>query len=129
MIKWLGYDKASDNTWEDEANCLGSQQLLDTYWESKGGRPDLSKPGPGRKRKIQPPAYEVVKHKKRDSSSVVEEDHTPLKNRVQKASSWKVPDDDDWDSHVARIETVEKTEKGMLLVQVEWYGLCFVKSR
>jgi hypothetical protein len=136
----LGYDKESDNTWEDEENCLGSKQLLDTYWESRGGRPDLTKPGPGRKRKVSTPLSEIkqkkrhsspsseVKSKRRQSSSVVGENHTPSKNRVREASSWKVPYDiEEWDPLVARVDTIEKTDTGLIMIELEWYGSVYCR--
>ena len=135
MIKWLGYDKPSDNTWEDEENCLGSQQLLDTYWESRGGRPDLTRPGPGRKRKVSTPLSDIkqkkrhsspsseVKSKRRQSSSVVGNNTSP-KNRVKEGLSWKAPYDiEDWDRLVARVDTIEKLDTGMILIELEWLDL------
>ncbi|MCJ1404478.1 hypothetical protein MMC11_007704 [Xylographa trunciseda] len=39
-VKWLGYDKKSDLTWETEENLQGAIDILQLYFDSIGGRPD-----------------------------------------------------------------------------------------
>ncbi|MCJ1387637.1 hypothetical protein MMC18_000480 [Xylographa bjoerkii] len=39
QVKWLGYDKKSDLTWESEENLQGAIDILQAYFDSIGGRP------------------------------------------------------------------------------------------
>lgn len=125
LIKWLGYDKPEDNTWEDEENCQGSHQLIQNYWDSIGGKPTLSASKPGRKRNISTPASDrsanrTTKKRRQDTS----EDSTPIPAaKAIHISEWKPPPDlTSWDDKVAAVETVEKTDNGMILVYLLWYG-------
>jgi len=40
QVKWLGYDKKSDLTWETEENLQGAIDILQAYFDSIGGRPE-----------------------------------------------------------------------------------------
>jgi len=120
LIKWLGYDNSNDNTWEDEDNCEGAQQLINLYWEKVGPKPSLTIPNKGgRKRNLSTPASETGATKRRRKSST--EEPTPSSNKVIEVSSWEPPADlDNWDDQVADVETMEKTDNGLILVYLQW---------
>ena len=120
-IKWLGYEKESDNTWEDEENCAGSEKLIESYWAVHGPKPLVTTPqkGAARKRNLSTPASEGGTTKKLRKESA--EEKTPLQSKVAEISTWKPPADlQSWDASVAHIETIEKTDNGLLLVYLQW---------
>lgn len=118
-IKWLGYDKESDNTWEDEENCEGSEQLINEYWAANGGKPSF-KQGPGRKRNLSTPASDGAGAKKRRES--VPEEKAPVQQKATDISTWKPPADlENWDDKVSYVDTVERTDNGLVLVYLQWY--------
>lgn len=125
LIKWLGYNKPEDNTWEDEENCEGSHQLIATYWDSIGGKPTLSAAKPGRKRNISTPLSDRGTDRTKKRRQETSEDSTPVPaSKAISISAWRPPADlESWDEKVAAVETVEKTDNGMVLVYLLWY--CF----
>lgn len=42
LVKWKGYNHES-NTWKNEKALGGSQELIEEYWQRKGGKPDEAK--------------------------------------------------------------------------------------
>lgn len=97
--------------------------MINQYWESIGGKPSVLTPvkGPGRKRNLSTPASDGgAPTKKRRESSL--EEKTPVQSKVTEISNWKPPADlENWDDKVADIETVEKTDSGLILVYLQWY--------
>ena len=92
---------------------------MDVYWESIGGKPDTPK-GPGRKRNLSTPASDSANTKKRRQTGGGI--NTPIHNKMHEISSWKPPADlASWDNMVAEVETVEKTDTGVVLVYLHWY--------
>jgi len=123
LIKWLGYDKPEDNTWEDEENCVGSHQLIDAYWLSIGGKPAISaaKPAAARKRNVSTPSSDRAGDAKRRRRQDTSEEGTPVPVKTMQISEWKPPADlESWDDKVAAVETMEKTDNGMILVYLLW---------
>jgi hypothetical protein len=95
---------------------------VDRYWEEHGPKPEIDTPKnrPGRKRNMSTPGSEGAATKKRRQNPGGE--NTPIPERLNGASSWKPPTDlDSWDDKVAEVETVEKTDKGLILVYLHWY--------
>jgi chromobox protein 1 len=116
----MGYDKAADNTWEDEDNCTGSTLLIEAYWDDHGGRPAImssaQKKG-SRKRTLSTPISEGGAAKRRRQNGTADSD-----SKANGASDWKPPSDlENWDDKVSDVETVEKTDKGLILVYLHWY--------
>ncbi|MCJ1282438.1 hypothetical protein MMC26_001761 [Xylographa opegraphella] len=74
QVKWLGYDKKSDLTWETEKNLQGAIDVMQAYFDSIGGRPEATKP---------------VSTKKRSRQSIGKTD-TPDK-QAKKAKTEEVP--------------------------------------
>ncbi|KZS94615.1 hypothetical protein SISNIDRAFT_453567 [Sistotremastrum niveocremeum HHB9708] len=42
FVKWKGYAE-DENTWVNEPDAIGAQDLITEYWEKKGGRPSPTK--------------------------------------------------------------------------------------
>lgn len=97
--------------------------MINQYWESIGGKPSVLTPvkGPGRKRNLSTPASDDgTTTKKRRESSLDEK--ASVQSKVTEISNWKPPADlENWDDKVAHIETVEKTDSGLILVYLQWY--------
>jgi len=109
LVKWKGYEKKSDMTWEPEENCEGAREVLDEYFESIGGKPKYTAPTNKRSRQsIGTPG--TAKKKKttpsKDSSSPPDE------------PKWKPPTGS-WEDEIQAIDTIEKTEKG-LICYIQW---------
>ncbi|EPY53468.1 chromodomain protein Swi6 [Schizosaccharomyces cryophilus OY26] len=71
LLKWEGYDDPSDNTWSREADCDGCKDLVEAYWEERGGRPDASKrkrPSRARKPESKEPAVKSQKISKSEAT-------------------------------------------------------------
>lgn len=102
---------------------MGSIQLINTYWDKLGGKPSITAPnkGPGRKRNISSTASEDTTTKKRHRGESEEKKPVQRKSSAE-ASTWKPPADmESWDDKVAHVETVERTDDGLLLVYLQWY--------
>ncbi|WBW74208.1 heterochromatin (HP1) family chromodomain protein Chp2 [Schizosaccharomyces osmophilus] len=41
-LKWEGYDDPEDNTWNEEEDCVGCQELVNQFWKKKGGKPPIN---------------------------------------------------------------------------------------
>ncbi|EPX72904.1 chromodomain protein 2 [Schizosaccharomyces octosporus yFS286] len=41
-LKWEGYDDPEDNTWNEEEDCVGCQELVNEFWRKKGGKPPIN---------------------------------------------------------------------------------------
>ena len=97
--------------------------MISLYWEALGGKPSIPTPnkgGPGRKGNLSTPASDAGAPKRRRKIST--DEPTPTSNKVVEVSSWKPPTDlVSWDDLVAEVETVEKTENGLIVVYLEWY--------
>jgi hypothetical protein len=97
--------------------------LISVYWEKLGGKPSIPTPnkgGPGRKRNLSTPASDTGATKKRRKSPT--EEPPPTSNKVVEVSTWIPPADvDSWDDMVAHVDTVEKTENGLICVYLQWY--------
>ena len=51
-VKWLGYPNKADRTWEPEANLMdGAMDILQSYWDSIGGQPQLKPKTPAKSKR------------------------------------------------------------------------------
>nr|POE49056.1 chromo domain-containing protein 2 [Quercus suber] len=117
LIKWLGFEKKADQTWEPLENLTGAPELLDEYHEKIGGVPVYepkgsvaARNGKGRKRGAVD-AFETLtapdgdkKQKKvgRKSNGVAAEDEGEAK---------KVLPSGQWETDITRISSVLEEEK------------------
>ncbi|EMR08231.1 hypothetical protein PNEG_03399 [Pneumocystis murina B123] len=120
LIKWKGYDKVEDNTWEGEKSCEGCKDLIEQYWESIGGRLIPSERPSARKRK----SSQLRKNENNDFDMK----HRALTSRSKEISTsnlstetWKPPMHlSSWEDEIESVDTIERDASGKLLVYVNW---------
>jgi chromobox protein 1 len=99
-VKWLGYEKKADRTWEPESNLSGATEVLKEYFESIGGRPVAPEKKPkkrGRKKSGVPESQE----------STPAAPAIPPAKRAKKA--WEPPPGS-WENDVEEVTTVDEKE-------------------
>ncbi|KAF1993899.1 hypothetical protein P154DRAFT_502660 [Amniculicola lignicola CBS 123094] len=111
-VKWLGYEKKSDRTWEGEDNLENAKELLEQYWGDIGGKPE-AKEGGSKKRKGRKSGV--------DSGSATP---TVPAKKLKKEPEW-APPPGSWENDVAVVDTVEeqvnpKTGKLERLAYLVW---------
>ncbi|KAK0709441.1 hypothetical protein B0T26DRAFT_742882 [Lasiosphaeria miniovina] len=122
-VKWEGYEKKSDRTWEPEENFAESASLaLEEYFRSAGGRGKVFKstanPLKGKKRGRQStgtPAATGKRSKKNGEQHPADED-TPL---TAKNVQWKPPAGS-WEDHIAQLDACEDEDTHKLMVYLTW---------
>ncbi|KAL8715938.1 MAG: hypothetical protein Q9220_000605, partial [cf. Caloplaca sp. 1 TL-2023] len=137
-IKWKGYPKKADRTWETEENLEGAREILETYWRTIGGKPVPSSSKPpksstkkrGRQSTGSTPAEPAKKQQKRGRKSAAAQDQdndaTPEPGAVGytdvNPDSWKppAPNDNAWDPLVMNVDTIEKDDKEQLWAYLVW---------
>ncbi|KAF2205347.1 hypothetical protein GQ43DRAFT_437069 [Delitschia confertaspora ATCC 74209] len=94
-VKWLGYEKKSDRTWEPEDNLSGAVEVLKEYFDSIGGRPEPGQP--------------KSKKRSRKSRGAESESATPAQatKRAKREKEWSPPPGS-WENDVTEIETVDE---------------------
>ncbi|TGZ78237.1 chromo domain-like protein [Ascodesmis nigricans] len=123
-VKWKGYEKKSDMTWEPEENCAGAQEAVEDYFAEIGGRPQ--------------PVTPAKSSNKRNRISTVgaSSDNTPAPKSVNKRArksiagggddmdiddkKWTPPNTKSWEEDVIAIDTIEKNNDGQLVCFVQW---------
>ncbi|KAL9040201.1 MAG: hypothetical protein Q9180_002059 [Flavoplaca navasiana] len=132
-IKWKGYEKKADRTWETEENLEGARDLLEAYWKSIGGKPvpgTKEKPA-GKKRgrqstgTIQPAAKKQKKPGRKSTSALEDPDATPEPPKGYQdvnPDTWKPPPphDNAWENLVMNVDTIEKDDRGELWAFLVW---------
>nr|POF04515.1 chromo domain-containing protein 2 [Quercus suber] len=116
LIKWLGFEKKSDQTWEPVENLSGAQELLDEYHTKIGGPPVYEPKGSV--------AARNGRGKKRGALDAFETSATPSSDKKQRKTGRKsngVEDEDEgeakkilpsgqWEAEVTRISSVLEEE-------------------
>lgn len=137
LIKWKGYNRKEDRTYENEANLdRGAREILEAYWTKIGGRPIPTKgarsPPPKQKKKrgrqstgsqIEPPKKQK---RGRKSLPAPEPDDTtpepPAGYMDVNPDTWQPPAplDNAWDPLVMNVDTIEKDNNGELWAYLVW---------
>ncbi|KAI4247435.1 MAG: hypothetical protein L6R40_001383 [Gallowayella cf. fulva] len=135
-VKWQGYEKKQDRTWESEDNLEGAREVLEAYWESIGGKPVPTPKQPkstGKKRGRQStgstkPAKKPKKAGRKSASAAQDYDDDegspdgPVGFTNVNSDTWipPKPDDNAWDPLVMNVDTIEKDDKGELWAYLVW---------
>ncbi|RPA96739.1 hypothetical protein L873DRAFT_1791521 [Choiromyces venosus 120613-1] len=122
LVKWKGYERKSDMTWEPEENCEGAKEILQAYYNAIGGRPTLesSPVVKGKRGRLSsgstPAAVKAVKRAKTSTPAAT------TKNGKEASPAggepWNPPKGS-WEEEIICIDTIEKTDKG-LVCYVQW---------
>ncbi|QSL67026.1 hypothetical protein MERGE_001413 [Pneumocystis wakefieldiae] len=120
LIKWKGYDKDEDNTWEDEKSCEGCKDLINQYWESIGGRLVPSEKPTARKRKSS-----QLRKNENNESDIKHRASTSRSKEIStsdlSSENWKPPMHlSSWEDEIESVDTIERDASGKLLVYVNW---------
>ncbi|MCJ1316295.1 hypothetical protein MMC15_001616 [Xylographa vitiligo] len=135
QVKWLGYDKKSDLTWETEENLQGAIDVLQAYFDSIGGRPETTRAASTKKRgrqstgKTDTPDKQVKKvkteevpkkkdgrgRKKKSSPGIMDLEST-LKD------GWEPPKPlpGAWEEGVLTVQTIEGNDDGTKWAYLSW---------
>ncbi|KAI1124730.1 heterochromatin protein one [Nemania abortiva] len=118
-VKWEGYEKKADQTWEEESNLReNAAGVLDEYLESVGGRDTILEE-----------AQTALKTKKRGRPSTGipangakrrrNDSHPASATPPASARAWKPPQGS-WEDHVESIDACHDENTGKLIVYLTW---------
>ncbi|KAI0083961.1 hypothetical protein BDY19DRAFT_987755 [Irpex rosettiformis] len=94
LVKWKGYDD-SQNSWVTEEDAGNAQELIETYWKQRGGRPTTSAKK-ARKSDTKPKTSAVQKRKSSPAAMVVDSDEEPAPAKKRgRQSKGSVSDDEE----------------------------------
>ncbi|KAK2058985.1 chromo domain-containing protein [Colletotrichum caudatum] len=125
-VKWEGYEKKADQTWEPEDSLKeGASEILEEYLQKLGGREALfeekSKAKTTKKRSrpsgssTTPPAS--TKKSKRNGHPA---ESTPSASAKEaKSKAWTLPSGS-WEEEVESIDACEDEESGSLIIYLNW---------
>jgi chromobox protein 1 len=135
-VKWKGYEKKSDRTWETEENLQGARLILEAYWAKLGGKPVAETKPATKKRGRQSTggaseANQSAKKQKKagrkskSASRAADGKATPeppVGFTEAGEDDWVPPKPSDraWDSAVQCVDTIEKDDHGDLWAYLLW---------
>ncbi|KAI0168994.1 heterochromatin protein one [Hypoxylon sp. FL1284] len=118
-VKWEGYEKKSDQTWEEYDNLReNASDVLDEYLESVGGRDRIieeSKAALKTKKRGRPAMGTPTNGTKRRRN----ESHPGSETPPASGRSWKPPAGS-WEDHVESIDACHDESTGKLIVYLTW---------
>ncbi|PMD13566.1 hypothetical protein NA56DRAFT_651711 [Hyaloscypha hepaticicola] len=125
-VKWEGYEKASDRTWEPEENLETASKILNEYLERVGGKEailaawqekkDATKKG--KKRSRASTGAEATNGTKRGKKNGHPKDQSPPASASK--AEWKPPTGS-WEEHVTGIDACEGNDNNVV-VYLTWKG-------
>ncbi|KAI8628417.1 heterochromatin protein one [Xylariaceae sp. FL1651] len=118
-VKWEGYEKKADQTWEDEENLRENATLvLDEYLASVGGRDKIieeAQTGLKTKKRGRPAAGAPANGTKRRRN----DSHPASATPPTSARAWKPPQGS-WEDDVESIDACHDENTGKLIVFLTW---------
>ncbi|KAF7504389.1 hypothetical protein GJ744_002255 [Endocarpon pusillum] len=110
-VKWKGYPEDQNTEESEEMLREGASLVLDSYFESIGGRPQAQSKLGKRKSSSQlkpSSASPVPKKSKRTNGNTDDDSMEDINSQgIQKTGSW-TPKKENWESEIASIDTVER---------------------
>ncbi|KAI1166759.1 heterochromatin protein one [Nemania serpens] len=118
-VKWEGYEKKSDQTWEEEDNLKeNATVVLEEYLESVGGRESIigeAQTALNTKKRGRPSAGTPVNGTKRRRN----DGHPASATPPASVRAWKPPQGS-WEDHVESIDACHDENTGKLIVYLTW---------
>jgi len=120
-IKWEGYDKKSDRTWEPEEHLDNSKDLLEEYLASIGGREALfaetttALKTKKRGRQSSTPQTSGKRSRRENGTHPADSDRPAS----VEAALWRPPPGS-WENDIADLDACEDEETGKLMVYLTW---------
>ncbi|GJC96636.1 Chromo domain-containing protein [Colletotrichum higginsianum IMI 349063] len=125
-VKWEGYEKKSDQTWEPEDSLKeGASEILEEYLRKLGGREALfeekSKAKSTKKRGRPSGASSTpsATGKRSRHNGHPSESTPPASAREAKSKAWTLPSGS-WEEEVESIDACEDEESGSLIIYLNW---------
>ncbi|KAL7276906.1 hypothetical protein RUND412_000098 [Rhizina undulata] len=130
-VKWKGYEKKSDMTWEPEDNLAGASEVLEEYYKAIGGRPTYTAPTGKRGRVSGVSGATPVTASGNKRARTLANARNGVDSPVPAPSPVSAPapaheeksrlPSGSWEDEIVAIDTIEKTDKG-LICYVQWNG-------
>ncbi|KAF1984901.1 hypothetical protein K402DRAFT_395269 [Aulographum hederae CBS 113979] len=110
-VKWLGYEKKADRTWETTNNLASAPDVLKAYHEKIGGPPYIGgKPKKGKRKQSSGVANTPETGKGRKKAKIKGASETPdptTASAKSKKKEWQVPKGM-WENDILAVDTVEE---------------------
>jgi len=127
-VRWQGYPKESDHTWEPVRNLETAMEILEEYWNSIGGEP--APPGPPPKKRgpksgsKKRPLEDSNDSKRASTGRGRKKQHTAVRDDddddndsesivIDIPRKTKYPPAKDWDRYIAAVRTIEESVNKM----------------
>ncbi|KAI1208586.1 heterochromatin protein one [Annulohypoxylon truncatum] len=118
-VKWEGYEKKSDQTWEDDENLKeNASDVLEEYLKSVGGREKIledAKTALKTKKRGRPASGTPTNGAKRRRNG----DHPDSATPPASGKAWRVPVGS-WEDEVESIDACHDENTGKLIVYLTW---------
>ncbi|RKU49321.1 hypothetical protein DL546_009842 [Coniochaeta pulveracea] len=121
-VKWEGYEKKSDRTWEPEENLAEASEILKEYYESVGGKEKIleeSKSALKTKKRGRPASDSTPSSTTKKSRKNGDHPSNTSPPATAKRAEWKPPGGS-WEDEVADLDACEDEDTGKLMVYLTW---------